>query len=570
MAVLLCSIAGTARAQDSIIVINPDVATLDTTLGLPAPIINELLQTWNDSATLRLPGGLEIPAGVTLSGPIAAFRGTVRVGGRISGNLTVINGDLEILEGGVVDGDVLVAGGRMTVQEGGLQTGESRVYWDAAPVVRQSDGSLAVRERRRGISGLATAEHTFGTGRIRTTLRLTTTQTYNRIEGLGLVFGPAFDWRPSARVAGSLDLRGILRTAPSSSPFRRDLGWSARTDWRFAGTHTFGLGARTYSVVEGIEEYTLPRDEIGWNAFLFQRDNRDYFQSEGVSGSAYVYLLRSLRVDGSVRYEQQKSERANDPWSLFRDASAWRPNPLIDDGDYTIFSLSAALDTRNARDNASSGWWVRGTIEHSTSNNVAPVTLPTSVRSGLPTSGYAFNRVILDARRYNRLSPEAQLDFRLWAAGWLSGDPLPIQRRMSLGGVDLLPGYPFRAITCEPAGYVDPARTALCDRMVVTQAEFRHRLRLRVGYTFRDPTHRELDHFIGIEDPDLVVFTDAGSAWLAGSGPGQVPDNRLQSVSQWKADAGVGIDAGGIAFYLAKAVTGGEPLRFFLRLQRRF
>ena len=36
---------------------------------------------------------------------------------------------------------------------------------------------------------LATAQKSFQTGDIRTTLRLTTTQTYNRIEGLGIVFG---------------------------------------------------------------------------------------------------------------------------------------------------------------------------------------------------------------------------------------------------------------------------------------------------------------------------------------------------------------------------------------------
>jgi hypothetical protein len=198
------------------------------------------------------------------------------------------------------------------------------------------------------------------------------------------------------------------------------------------------------------------------------------------------------------------------------------------------------------------------------------VDLPRAVRAALPTSDYDFNRFTLDARRYNRLSPEAQLNLRLWAAGWLSGDPLPVQRRLSLGGLDLLPGYSFRALDCAPAGVRDPARAALCDRALVTQAEFRHRLRLRAGYTFRDPEHRELDRFLGIEDPDLVVFGNAGSAWLAGDGPGRVPSNRIRAVSEWKADAGVGIDAGGLALYLVKAVTDGEPVRLYLRLERRF
>lgn len=559
------------RAQDSVIVISPDIPSVDSNAaGLAPAVLSELLLAYNDSATVRLPSGFSLPAGARLAGPVATFRGTLRVAGTIEGHLTVINGDLQILPGGLVQGEVLVAGGRMIVAEGGSHDGQARVYWDAAPVSRQADGLLALRDRRRPISELPTAERTFGDGRVRTTLRLTTTQTYNRIEGLGIVFGPAFEWRPSGRLAATLDLRGILRTAPDDSPFRRDLGWLIRTDWRVLGATRFGFGARTYSVIAGIEEHTLPRDEIGWNAFLLQRDNRDYFSSEGVAGSAYAYLSRRVRLDGSVRYEKQGSVRANDPWSLLRNGDRWRPNPLVDDGHYTILGLSAEYDSRNSRSEPSSGWWLRGGVEHASSGDLAPVSLPTTVRDPLPTSSYGTNRFTLDARRYNRLTPDAQLNFRVWAGGWLAGDPLPLQRRLSLGGLDLLPGYGFRALDCAPAGFASPGRPALCDRALITQMEFRQRLGLRAGYTVRDPDQRELQRFIGIEDPELVLFGDAGSAWLAGDGPGRVPSDRIQSLTQWKADVGLGLDAGGLAVYLAKAVTDGEPVRLYLRLGRRF
>lgn len=560
-----------ARAQDSVIVISPDTPIVDSTVpGLAPAVLAELLLAWNDSATVRLPSGFTLPAGARIDGPVAAFRGTLRIAGEIEGRLTVINGDLLILPGGLVRGEVLVAGGRMTVAPGGFHDGDARVYWDAAPVSRQSDGQLAARDRRRPLGELATAEATFGEGRIRTTLRLTTSQTYNRVEGLGIVFGPAFEWRPSSRLTATLDLRGILRTAPDDTPSRRDLGWLIRTDWRFQGPHRFGVGARTYSVIAGIEEHTLPRDEIGWGAFLLQRDQRDYFSSEGVAGSAYIYLTPRLRFDGSLRYEKQGSVHANDPWSLFRNADRWRPNPLVDDGHFTIAAVGAEFDTRNSTGDPSSGWWVRASLEHASSNDVAPVGLPLTVRTPLPTSGYGTNRYTLDARRYNRLTPDVQLNLRLWSAGWLSGDPLTLQRRVSLGGLDLLPGYGFRALACAPAGFSDPARPALCDRALLTQVELRHRLGLRAGYTVRDPEHRELERFLGVEDPDLVVFGDAGSAWLAGDGPGRVPSDRLRSVMEWKADLGVGVDAGGLAVYLVKAVTDGEPVRLYLRLRRRF
>jgi hypothetical protein len=209
-------------------------------------------------------------------------------------------------------------------------------------------------------------------------------------------------------------------------------------------------------------------------------------------------------------------------------------------------------------------------VEHSSSDDVAPVGLPTTIRGRIPTSNYEFNRYTLDLRRYNRLSREAQINLRLWSAGWLSGDPLPLQRRLSLGGPDLLPGYGFRALTCAPIGFSDPASPALCDRALITQAEFRHRVSLRAGYTVRDPDHQELDRFIGVEDPELVIFGNAGSAWLAGDGPGRVPSDRIRSLDEWKADVGVGIDAGGVAAYVTKALTDNEPVRFYLRLERRF
>jgi hypothetical protein len=76
--------------------------------------------------------------------------------------------------------------------------------------------------------------------------------------------------------------------------------------------------------------------------------------------------------------------------------------------------------------------------------------------------------------------------------------------------------------------------------------------------------------FIGIEEADLVIFGDAGKAWLAGGGPGQVPVNRLPALKEWAFDAGVGLDAGGIAAYLAKSLSEGEPVKFVVRLQRRF
>ena len=49
-----------------------------------------------------------------------------------------------------------------------------------------------------------------------------------------------------------------------------------------------------------------------------------------------------------------------------------------------------------------------------------------------------------------------------------------------------------------------------------------------------------------------------------------VPQNGPEKFREWEADVGVGLDAGEIGAYLAKSLTKGEPVRFLVRLQRRF
>ena len=106
--------------------------------------------------------------------------------------------------------------------------------------------------------------------------------------------------------------------------------------------------------------------------------------------------------------------------------------------------------------------------------------------------------------------------------------------------------------------------------MIAAQVEVRTRLGLNLGYRLRDREGSPSGRFLGIEEADLVFLADAGKAWLAGSGPSQVPVNRIPSFDEWKVDVGVGLDAGEIGVYLAKSLSQGEPVRLLVRLQRRF
>jgi hypothetical protein len=61
--------------------------------------------------------------------------------------------------------------------------------------------------------------------------------------------------------------------------------------------------------------------------------------------------------------------------------------------------------------------------------------------------------------------------------------------------------------------------------------------------------------------PVGVFFVDIGRGWRT----------TTPWPSSYKADVGAGLDLGLIGAYVAKAVTdGSEPLRFFVRIRRRF
>jgi hypothetical protein len=569
----LLALAAPLRAQDSVIVIDPNAPPSDSVVrgGPPPGVIAELIDFYNDSATTRMQGDVSLPAGSRFEGKLALYRGSLRIAGRVVGPIAVANGTLYLLPGAAVEGEILVVGGRLIRSEQVSHFGPERVYWDAAPVVRNPDGLLAVRERRRALGDIATARTSFQTGRVRTTLSLATGGTYNRIEGLPVLFGPLFEFRPSSRTLARLDLRGILRTAGESANLRSDFGYVARAELRFEGKTEFGIGGRLFNEVEPVEDHPLTASESGWSAFLLQRDYRDYYEREGVSGTAYVQPTRALRVEFSLTREAERSVLATDPWSLFRNSDRWRRNPLIDDGHYFITGLQLDYDTRNERDRPSTGWLIRTRYEHLTSDDIAPVALPSVVRPTPPTGGgYGSDRLLIDARRYSRLTPGLVVNARLRADGWLAGGRLPVQRRVAIGGPDLLPGFDYRAYTCAPRGFSDPAMPALCDRSIVAQVEVRTRLGLNLGYRMPDREGRGTGRFLGIEEADLVFFSDAGKAWLAGSGPGQVPVARIPALKEWALDLGVGLDAGEIGAYLAKSVSTGESVKFIVRLQRRF
>jgi hypothetical protein len=570
---MLVACAAPLRAQDSLIVLDPSAPAGDSVLstGLAASVLREALERYNDSAAIRTVGDLRIGPGTRLAGALAGYRGTLRIRGTVDGPVTVINGDLVVSEGGVVRGEVLVVGGRLTVAPGATVDGPRREYPAEAPVVRRSNGTLAEREPGRTLADLASAEASFERGRFRTTLRLATAGTYNRVEGLPIIFGPRVDVRLRPDLLARLEVLGILRTAGGDADLLSDLGVTGRAELRFGPADRLRLQLEGYSRVEPVSELDLSASETGWYALLAQRDYRDYYDANGGALTARWALASQFRLEGGVRLERERTILANDPFSLFRN-DAWRANPLIDDGEYITWRFGVEVDTRPSPSLPTSGIYARAALEYTGGEDVAPVDLPTTVRPPLPLDGsYEYARATVDLRGYARVGGRRTLAGRVLGEGWVGGDPLPLQRRVAFGGPALIPGYEFRASDCsDESGYHDPARPALCDRLLAVQGELRQRFRLGLTHRIADAERSDVERVIGIEEADFIIFADAGLAWLVGDGPGQVPTTRLPSLKDWRYDVGIGLSTGGFGLYLAKALEEGEPVRLSVRLRRRF
>ena len=460
--------------------------------------------------------------------------------------------------------------------------GLSAVVADARTVAAQTTAPMR--------DSIATADTTADDGAVRlltpprrSRLAISSGKTYNRVEGLAVHIGPVFSDTVAAALV-SIDLFGTLRSADTFRWDGANVGHFARTEIRSLGPRAVGLTLSAYDMVDAVEDWQMPKGEAGIAAFLFHRDYRDHFGRHGGSASLTVHAGSRTRVDMTLADERWSSRRVRQVLTVLRNNHSWRANPAVDDGHARLATLRAHVDTRNDPRSPWYGWLASAEYERgsATLGQFGPTSPVARFAAPLRTR---YGRLLIDVRRYSRISPETQLNLRLVAGGWLHGDELPLQRRFSMGGPATIPGVDFREVlgtdvgTCSdtllPAG-----APAQCERMLLFQAEYRDELPFRPGTIFGGTPIRIRSAALTLR-PTLVAFADVGRGWLVparGGAAAAAPPRglvystrRIPPLETFRTDVGLGVDLGLFGVYVAKSVSErGEPANVILRARGRF
>jgi hypothetical protein len=535
-------------------------------------VAREAVARYNDTAALRVKEPTTIPRSQTVEGNVAALEAAVTIAGTVRGDVIAINAPVILLHGARVDGGIFVVGGIVSGLDSATVSGEVRTY--QSPLRYIADGQHAIHvegdaEPLFSWSGLRKrAERENG-------FRFRNYATYNRVEGLPIYAGP-YITRHFARGTLTAELFGVIRSADNFSWTSENLGHRATIEARSNGQLQFLVGGRLQDIVEPIQGWQISNSVSALATFFLHRDFRDWYGRQGGTVFAGVAGPRGASLIASLSDEQWASRMQRDPWTLFRDAQPWRENPAIDDGRYHSFRLTGTIDTRNDPDDPRDGW--TAFVELERGNGVVDRLGERS--RPLPAVGAnireqslrpAYTRGLIDVRRYSRLSPETQLNARVVTGGWLGGDPLPLQRQLSVGGFGTLPGYDFNDGTAGrdklrcTGPIVQPGRPAECDRIALAQLEYRVDLGL-------DRMRQAVPFWYG--RGAIVAFVDAGRGWRVRDDVIDAVDfgtRTLPALNTFMTDVGAGVDFSLFGVYVAKAVSAsGEPPNVFVRIRHRF
>lgn len=547
--------------------------------SVPRDVSREVVAVYNAPGTRRVQGDVTLSSRDTVRGDMAVLNGRARVEGVITGQLVVINGDVHLANSARIDGNVTVIGGTLESPDRPQVTGEIRV-WSAQLRYHQDADTLVADTNNELFARWSRWQRDDPNGS-QSQLFLTTAHTYNRTEGLPIYLGPRLRVR-NGNTGVEAELFGIFRTSDQLDFKRENLGHRVRLEFRQGRRSGLLVGGRVFDEVDAVEKWQLSNSEVGLASFLVTRDYRDYWQRHGGTGYIGLFGRGTSELRASFGEERWTSRRLRNVPTLFNADVPWRSLSRADEGVLRLFTVAGTLDTRNRADDPRSGWLLKGDFERGTGtfDAIAPTT--DGVRTTTP-GDVTYSRAFFDLRRYNRLGPGSQLNVRAVAGGWVSGDPLPLQRRVAVSGIDALPGFDFRQMvgandagTCATGPevvYTALGRPAQCERMLLLQAEWKGDFRIDPFGNGDDFGDRRWAAGRFRADGAWVLFVNSGRGWLVGEPTADLryADNSLPPVSTWRTDVGGGFDFGSFGVYVAQAVSESSlKPNFYVRLGHRF
>src|SRR5437867_10522415 len=204
-----------AAVQDTTIVIHAESSSVTLEArALPRVVSDEVISFYNAPGTARLVGRTRLPRGNEWRGNVAVRNGPVLIGGKVQGSLLVINGDLLFETGAEVTGTVIVVGGIVDDTTKARIGGEVRQYREPLLYRLRKDGDeIVYAPNLRHRLWNPGAQVSWGTADSRSALTIATGGTFNRVEGLPIVFGPLFDWKLRRNFRMRIDALGVFRSA---------------------------------------------------------------------------------------------------------------------------------------------------------------------------------------------------------------------------------------------------------------------------------------------------------------------------------------------------------------------
>lgn len=362
----------------------------------------------------------------TVRGPVLVLEASVRVSGRIEGDVYVVDGDLFLRTGGAIGGDVAVLGGGF--YDSDLAEVEGRITYrpNERLRVRPTEGDYEVInevEPRPYVE----LDGTYGVH----------VPVYQRVDALGLGWGGLVR---APYAPGRPELEGAIRYQTGPERFEG----SARVSWYVSGRVRAGLSASR--ATRSNDAWIHPGWYNSLATVVAEDDGRDYYRADR---AAVEIEWRSptpplwedapaWRLTLSGGWEEARSLDARDIWVLFGDDESIlagvepppgfpNPNPAIDDGDL-YFGLAAFEFDRRGR----SGRTAFGVgLEAAGDDDIA---------------GGDFSFLLAEARVSARRATAWGHAFDVFAIGRIDlAGTLPGQRYSTIGGVGTIPTIGLRS-----------------------------------------------------------------------------------------------------------------------------